>query len=71
MMIKTAPLNKFCSQGIRYEDLQKTKIKFAVKIRDIGSFVPIKFSKFNGVNLQEIGIVDIDFSGYTKNDELK
>ena len=51
-MIKTGTLKNICTQAIRYEDLQKTKIKFAVKLREIGSFVPIKISKVNGVNLQ-------------------
>lgn len=31
--------------------------------------MPVKFSKVQGVDLHEIGIVDIDFIGYRRNSE--
>lgn len=31
--------------------------------------MPVKFSKVQGVDLYEIGIVDIDFLGYRRNSE--
>ena len=69
MLIKEKVSEKFSTQGIRYEDLRKMNLKFAVRMKQIGEFVPIRFSKLSGVNLQEIGIVDIDFAGYLWNSE--
>ena len=71
MLIKSKGDQRFCTQAIRYDDLQNTEIKFGVKVKDIGEFVPLKFSKVHGVNLHEIGIVDIDFMGYRRNSEEK
>lgn len=42
------------------------QVKFAVRIKDIGEYVPLRFSKFSGVNSVELGIVDIHFGRYLK-----
>lgn len=50
--------------GILYGVLQKIQLKFALRLKEIGEFVPLRFWKFNGVNSVELGIIDLQFARY-------
>jgi hypothetical protein len=39
-------------------------LKFCINISQIGDFIPLRVYKINGVELQELGIIDIDLSPY-------
>lgn len=39
-------------------------IRFAVNVSGIGDFVPLRIYKLNGVEMQELGIIDIDLAAF-------
>ena len=39
-------------------------MKFAINVSDIGDFVPLRLYKVSGVEIHELGIIDINLSPY-------
>lgn len=39
-------------------------VKFAINVSEIGDFVPLRIYKMNGVDIQELGIIDIDLAAF-------
>lgn len=39
-------------------------IRFAINVSGIGDFVPLRIYKVNGVDIQELGIIDIDLAAF-------
>lgn len=66
LITKGSDEKMYRTPGIPYGVLNKVQIKFAVRIKDIGEFVPLRIWKFSGVNSTELGIIDLHFNRYLK-----
>ena len=69
-MTKSPDEKSYRTPGVPYGVLSKIQLKFAIRIKEIGEFVPLRFWKFNGVNSCELGIIDLQLSRYLKKESL-
>lgn len=63
-MIKSVNKKLYTTELMPYGVLAGSEIKFALRIKKIGEYVPLRIWKVHGVNNIEVGIVDIQFSKY-------
>ena len=46
-------------------------IRFAINVSEIGDFVPLRIYKVHGVEIQELGIIDIDLAAFRYRKEVE
>ena len=64
LMIKGTSKKLYTTKIITYQNFKKTEFKFALRVKKIGEFVPLKIWKVHGVDAVELGIVDLQLSRY-------
>jgi hypothetical protein len=63
MTVRTMPISyEFMKPSIRNQ--ASNCIRFAINVSEIGDFVPLRIYKVYGVEIQELGIIDVDLAAF-------
>lgn len=67
--IRTMPISyEFIKPSIRTQT--SNCIRFAINVSEIGDFVPLRIYKVHGVEIQELGIIDVDLAAFKYRKEM-
>lgn len=69
LLVKGGSKKLYTTKLISYENLSKVDIKFALRIKKVGEFIPLRVLKVNGVDAVELGIVDLQLSRFLYEEE--
>ena len=67
--IKTMPISyEFIKPSVKSET--SNSIRFAINVSEIGDFVPLRIYSVHGVEILELGIIDVDLAAFRYRKEM-